>query len=128
MTAHASSSSSAATPPPAPPPVPNPPCALCGAIDWRPHTAAIEDYLTHEFFDLERCGKCGLIVTTPMPPAPEIGRYYPPRYRTDRQRLTGTWRTKRRAAMLAKHFPRRFRGRVLDVGCGTGAFAVEMQR
>ena len=30
--------------------------------------------------------------------------------------------------MLAKHFPRNFRGRLLDAGCGTGAFAMEMQR
>ena len=133
------SGSSAASPPPgpaeagpplapAPPKVPNPPCALCRASDWRPYIAAVEDYLSHEFFDLERCGRCGLVVTTPAPPPAELGRYYPPRYRVDRQRQTGGWRTKRRAAMLQKHFPRNFRGRLLDIGCGTGAFAIEMQR
>src|SRR5688500_10220796 len=63
-----------------------------------------------------------------MPPATQLDRYNPPRYRVDRQRQTGGWRTKRRAAMLQKHFPRNFRGRLLDIGCGTGAFAVEMQR
>jgi SAM-dependent methyltransferase len=115
------------SPPPPPPAVPNPPCLLCGATDWRPHLAAVEDYLTREFFDLERCGRCGLVVTTPMPPVDQLERYYPPRYRTDRQRLTGGWRTGRRAAMVRKHFPRGFRGRLLDVGCGTGAFAVDMQ-
>ena len=30
--------------------------------------------------------------------------------------------------MLQKNFPRGFRGRLLDVGCGTGAFAMEMHR
>src|SRR5687767_1735484 len=128
---HAPPAPHAPAAPPAPPKVPkvpNPPCALCGASDWRPYIAAVEDYLSHEFFDLERCGKCGLVVTTPAPPPAELGRYYPPRYRVDRQRQTGGWRTKRRAAMLQKHFPRKFRGRLLDIGCGTGAFAMEMQR
>jgi SAM-dependent methyltransferase len=110
------------------PRVPNPPCALCGATDWRPHLAALPDYLTGEIFDLERCGQCDLIVTTPAPPPERVHFYYPPRYRTDRHRLTGGWRVRRRAAMLAKHFPRGFRGRLLDLGCGNGAFAVEMQR
>jgi SAM-dependent methyltransferase len=101
---------------------------LCGATDWRPHLAALPDYLSGEVFDLERCGSCGLVVTMPMPPAETMDRYYPPRYRTDRQKLTGGWRTRRRAAMIEKHFPRGFRGRLLDLGCGTGAFAAEMQR
>jgi 2-polyprenyl-3-methyl-5-hydroxy-6-metoxy-1,4-benzoquinol methylase len=68
------------------------------------------------------------VVTTPAPPPSELGRYYPARYRVDRQRQTGGWRTKRRAAMLQKHFSRGFKGRLLDAGCGTGAFAMEMQR
>ena len=68
------------------------------------------------------------MVTTPAPPPSELGRYYPARYRVDRQRQTGGWRTKRRAAMLQRHFPRGFKGRLLDAGCGTGAFAIEMQR
>ena len=123
-----SASASAPAPASAPPRVPNPPCVLCGSTDWKPHTAAIEDYLSHEFFDLERCGRCGLVVTTPAPPPAEQGRYYPPRDRVERQRQTGGWRTKRRAAMLQKHFPRKYRGRLLDIGCGTGAFAMEMQR
>ena len=128
MTAPAPKSSPNFSSTPTPAPIPNPPCILCGSTNWKPHTAAIEDYLSHEFFDLERCATCGLVVTTPAPPSAELGRYYPPRYRVDRQRQTGGWRTKRRAAMVQKQFPRNFRGRLLDVGCGTGAFAMEMQR
>ena len=90
--------------------------------------AAIPDYLTGEIFDLERCGRCGLIVSAPMPAAERVHNYYPPRYRSDRHRLTGGWRVRRRAAMVQKHFGRGFRGRLLDIGCGNGAFAAFMRR
>jgi SAM-dependent methyltransferase len=103
-------------------------CELCGAADWRPHLAAVRDYISGEHFDLERCGACGLIVTCPMPSAEQMERHYPARYRTDRQKHTGGWRVRRRAAMLARKFPRGFRGRVLDLGCGSGEFAMEMHR
>jgi SAM-dependent methyltransferase len=93
---------------------------------WHAHVRGVVDYITSETFDLLRCGRCGLIVTHPMPDS--LDCYYPARYRTDRQKQTGGWRVRRRAAMLEKHFPRGFKGRLLDLGCGTGAFAMEMQQ
>jgi SAM-dependent methyltransferase len=90
------------------------------------HLSGVLDYLSGERFDLLKCPGCGLVMTHPAPS--DLDRYYPPRYRTERQKQTGSWRVERRRAMLERHFPRMFRGRLLDWGCGTGAFAVEMQR
>ena len=99
------------------------PCAACGAGRWQPVYRGLVDHLTGERFDVDRCDRCGLLATRPPPPADDIGRYYPPAYRGDRHAFTGRWRDRRRAAAVGRWFPCGFRGRALDVGCGTGTFA-----
>jgi SAM-dependent methyltransferase len=86
----------------------------------------VRDYITGESFDLLRCGNCGLVVTHPAPA--DLARYYSARYRTHRQKLTAEWRTRRRADQIERLFAPGFKGRVLDLGCGTGSFALEMRR
>ena len=99
-------------------------CAICGAADaWRPHFGGLVDALTGERFDVDQCGRCGVLATRPPPPAEAVGRYYPPRYRGNRHAFTGGWRDGRRRRAIEACFPADFRGRLLDVGCGTGSFA-----
>ena len=102
-------------------------CNLCGADDWQSHLPDVRDYLTGDVFDLFRCTSCGLIVTRPMPDGPAMDRYYPPRYRGNRHGFTAGLRVALRRRALQRAFPPGFRGRLLDVGCGDGAFALAMR-
>lgn len=104
------------------------PCIACGTGDWAPLHAALRDYITAEAFDVVRCSECGLGMTVPAPPPSELARYYPQQYRGNRHAGTGSFRSRRRAAAVGRHFPPGFRGRLLDLGAGAGDFAVLMRR
>jgi SAM-dependent methyltransferase len=78
-------------------------------------------------FTLVRCRGCGLVYLDPRPTAAEIGDYYPDDYHTARgagglaQRLEDGWRRRQFGEVdrwLARLRPGR--GRLLDVGCGSG--------
>jgi SAM-dependent methyltransferase len=101
-------------------------CASCGSITRTPVFTGLTDYLTGELFDIQRCAGCGLMITHPLPVGDGIGRFYPPRYRGDRHGFTGRLRVWLRCRAIESCFPRGFRGRLLDVGCGDGSFAVYM--
>jgi SAM-dependent methyltransferase len=102
-------------------------CILCGQCGWRTDLAGVLDYLTDEHFDIQHCESCGLRVTHPMPAADQIDRYYPARYRGNRHGFTGRLRVILRRRAIEACFPPGFRGRLLDVGCGDGAFVLEMK-
>src|SRR5580765_8464787 len=99
-------------------------CELCGEERWTTDCANVRDYISDEIFSIVRCDACGLCATEPHIGDDRIERYYPQRYRTDRQKYSGGWRVGRRAGAVEKYFERK--GRLLDLGCGTGAFALEM--
>lgn len=122
------------------------PCMLCGCDDARPVRTAADRLAAARaeiapspapatsdadaetaVFTVVRCRRCGLAYLNPRPTAAEIGRYYPDDYHTARgaggivQRLEDAWRRRQFgevAGWLANLRPRR--GRLLDVGCGSG--------
>ncbi len=104
------------------------PCNLCNNTQFSIHLPSVLDYITSETFSILRCTTCGLCVTDPLVPDSLIEKYYPPRYRVDRQKQTGGTRVRLRAAAVERATPVGFCGRLLDLGCGTGAFAMEMKR
>ncbi len=102
-------------------------CPVCGAGAWRVALRAVDDYISGEKFDVVRCSHCGLGVTVPMPLDDVIERYYSARYRGDRHAFTDRARVLRRARRLTSRFPPGFKGRVLDIGCGDGHFALSLR-
>lgn len=91
-------------------------------------------------FSVVRCRGCGLMRTDPRPAAESIGFYYPPTYAPFRSTQIaaattaagrGGWKQRVRGAFDFRHhpLPRLPRpGRMLEVGCASGAFLYEMAR
>lgn len=101
-------------------------CCSCGCDAWSPQFDDLTDYLTQETFHVRRCTNCGLAMTQPLPTGDEIARFYPLKYRSNRHGFTGGMRSTLRRRAVESQFPPGFRGRVLDIGCGDGSFALAM--
>ena len=112
-------------------------CPLCGKSHFEKVMTCTDHYATNEPFDICRCTACGFLFTQDAPDENEIGRYYEsPDYisHTDTRkglanRLYHYVRQYmlRRKARLIKRCCGLSRGRLLDIGTGTGYFPHFMQ-
>jgi 2-polyprenyl-3-methyl-5-hydroxy-6-metoxy-1,4-benzoquinol methylase len=102
-------------------------CIGCGCDVSAVQFDSLVDYLTDDLFSIHRCKQCQLQYTYPLPAGADIGRYYPPRYRGNRHSFTGKIRSALRRRAVESCFPKHFRGKILDIGCGDGTFALEMK-
>ena len=102
-------------------------CPVCLTGNWHVVMRPVRDYISGERFDIARCDSCGMFLTLPTPADDVIERYYSTKYRGDRHAFTDRLRVRLRAHMLQRHFPNGFRGRLLDIGCGDGHFALTMR-
>jgi len=87
---------------------------------------AARDYVTGDTFQVVRCNRCELLLTSPRPTAGDLPRYYPPAYygAAGERRYRGPIEAAQRLlyasrARAVERFAGRT-GRVLDVGCGPG--------
>lgn len=117
-----------------------PACALCGSEDRVIVYGNAHDLLygTPGYFDIVRCRECGLVYLCPRPTPECLGDYYPEQYGPFS--LDSGVSPVRAALRLVAQLPycirfgrptltlRPFgRGRMLDVGCGGGAYLARMQ-
>jgi SAM-dependent methyltransferase len=116
-------------------------CDLCGSSD-RDLVLESGDfrYGVPGLFPIQRCRRCGLVYLSPRPDAAALGAYYPPSYLPHaggaehagrglaRRIFVGDGFAQRAAAWLYNSIsfrafvPSVRPGRVLDVGCGAGAY------
>ena len=94
-------------------------CAVCGE-PLVPRFPEVRDPLTGERFSIHRCVRCGLGHTAPRPEDP--GRYYPSEYYGNRHGITSRYCARRRLRFVEAAVPGGGGKRVLDIGCGDGAF------
>src|SRR5262245_10274930 len=113
-------------------------CLLCGGESWSPLVEAPDP--TRErvgrWFMVVQCRDCGLCFTNPRPAPVSIAQFYCDDYRPHRPIHADSARTRwwQRWAPLArlhywrKSVPLHGEGRLLDFGCGGGAFLLRMRR
>lgn len=109
------------------------PCPLCGReeseIVLEAQDPSSESGL---IFSVVRCRDCGLKYTNPRPHVDCIGRFYPSDYKPHRKRPKPPGRPSRLAWLTGHDCPERRGelpmppGRLLDFGCGSGAFLARM--
>ncbi len=117
-------------------------CPLCGSPECSPLLAA-PDFLSNDnrpCWTVVRCRACGLCFTNPRPAPADIGRFYADDYGPHRpvQHAANSKRRERRWSSLVAHMqgrrPERWhirpqgQCRLLDFGCGNGAFLQQMHR
>ncbi len=114
-------------------------CVLCGGHAFEPFRRACPDRLhwVGGEFGIDRCTGCGLLLTTPRLEADELTRHYPVSY-APYAAPTGRRGPLQRLVKGLAQLPYRLRygtpasapprpgARLLDIGCGSGAYLAQM--
>ena len=113
-------------------------CPLCGGTHLKRVMTCTDFYASGEQFDVMSCEDCGFTFTQDVPVEAEIGRYYEtPDYISHSDTKKGAmnavyhqvrkYMLGKKARLVAKESHRK-RGRLLDIGTGTGYFAATMEQ
>jgi SAM-dependent methyltransferase len=110
-------------------------CNLCGS-DACISLFKAKDlrFYTGQEFTLVKCTKCELVYLDPIPAEEEISTYYPPAYfgekesLADRQSLRSSDYETDKLSQMHRSGILSQKGRILDIGCGNGAFLANMKQ
>ncbi|MBW6459687.1 MAG: class I SAM-dependent methyltransferase [Bacteroidales bacterium] len=111
-------------------------CPLCQSSQVSSWMKTVDFMLTREAFEIWRCQDCGFRFTQNAPDADEMGKYYQSReyisHSDIRKGLMNRLYHLGRTMMLQRKWQMirkiKSKGKLLDVGCGTGYFADYMNR
>jgi 2-polyprenyl-3-methyl-5-hydroxy-6-metoxy-1,4-benzoquinol methylase len=115
----------------------DPPCPMCRGDRRSPVLEAADPTPGGPGlrFAVVRCDECGLQFTSPRPDQSTIGRFYPAEYRPHhRARVKSRHNRRGRLSVLfgrvaeRRGMPWHGEGRLLDFGCGGGAYLARMHR
>src|ERR1700743_2690636 len=112
-------------------------CPSCHSEELQQALTAVDHTVSHEPFAIWQCGQCGLRFTQDVPDAASIGPYYRSdayisHTNTNKGLVNRLYHLVRKQTLSDKY---RLivsasgikRGKLLDIGAGTGAFAGHMQ-
>ncbi|MBO0932658.1 class I SAM-dependent methyltransferase [Fibrella aquatilis] len=112
-------------------------CPLCGGDKFLPYIHCTDTLVSQRVFCIQQCSQCQLLFTNPRPDADSIGQYYQSdAYISHDDTRTGlmdvAYRTVRSYTLQQKEKLIRNAmgkvGKLLDYGCGTGAFLETCQQ
>ena len=111
-------------------------CPICQSTEWRQITKVQDHSISKEMFLLKECIHCSLMVTDPRPEEHQLSVYYQSEnyisHSGKGQSLIN------RLYLIARNFSLKWKlklinnlslkGKILDVGCGTGEFLNKLKR
>lgn len=112
-------------------------CPVCAAYQFSPYLICKDQLVSQQNFAIQQCDACGFRLTNPRPDKATIGSYYKSdQYISHNDTSSGlidvAYRAARNYTLQSKltliNELNQGVGRVLDVGCGTGAFLETCQK
>lgn len=106
-------------------------CPVCGNTQFSPFLTCKDYLISKQDFTIQQCTSCGFRLTNPRPTADQIGAYYKSEDYVSHNDSGGgiinmAYRAVRTYTLQSKlsliNNLNKGSGRILDVGCGTGAF------
>ncbi len=111
-------------------------CPVCESTALVPFISSHDHFLTGEEFHIVQCSDCSLMITNPRPPADSMPHYYRSEEYISHSntskglinrvyKLVRNYSLDKKVALVKRY---QGKGRVLDIGCGTGHFLQRLAR